>query len=357
MKLCCSNRADLVPNSYLIWLLLVSPWIATTQGIAAGGQSLSTLASDVQRVFNETKDAVVRVESEDEHGKLAGTGFLVDPVGTIYTAYAVAGESYNITVEFGSSKYPAERLVADSVSGIAILKVQALDLKTPWIPLGNSDEVQTAVPIVTIGYPMDLPTTPNFGMVGGLDQTYQRQVFPTPLIRANVTIQRGEVGSPLLNLRGEAVGILLFYVDNRTACYALPIKAAQKVYTDFVRFGGVRRGWVGVSVENTDQPQHQSRALITHVVAESPAAEAGIEPGDVLLQVGENVIRSFEDVAKVSFFLSADEKVPIKVCRGGNELTLDVTPSVPRRVEGFIPYAPGYPASRDSVLRLKLEDE
>jgi hypothetical protein len=82
MKLCCSSRADLLPNSYLIWLLLVSPWIATTQGLAGSGQSLSTLASDVQRVFDATKEAVVRVESEDETGKLAGTGFLVDPVGS-----------------------------------------------------------------------------------------------------------------------------------------------------------------------------------------------------------------------------------------------------------------------------------
>jgi S1-C subfamily serine protease len=99
-------------------------------------QGLNTIASEVKRVFDNAKNAVVRIQAEDEHGRLAGTGFFIDPTGTIMTAYAVGGESRDIIVEFGLNRYPAERLVADPRCGIAILRVTAAN--TPWLTVGNS---------------------------------------------------------------------------------------------------------------------------------------------------------------------------------------------------------------------------
>jgi S1-C subfamily serine protease len=122
-------------------------------------QGLNSISTEVKRVFDQAKNAVVRIEAEDEHGRLAGTGFFIDPAGTIITAYEVGGESQNIIVEFGTSRYPAERLVADPRSGIAILKVPA---DTPWLSTGDSDELKMASPVVTIGYPMDLSVIPSF---------------------------------------------------------------------------------------------------------------------------------------------------------------------------------------------------
>src|SRR5215468_12587432 len=86
-------------------------------------QGLSSISTEVKRVFDQAKNAVVRIQAEDEHGRLAGTGFFIDPTGTIMTAYAVGGESQDIIVEFGPNRYPAERLVADPRSGVAILRV------------------------------------------------------------------------------------------------------------------------------------------------------------------------------------------------------------------------------------------
>src|SRR6478672_12872322 len=88
-------------------------------------QGLNSIASEVKRIFDSAKTAVVRIQAEDEHGRLAGTGFFIDPAGTIMTAYAVGGESRDIIVEFGPNRYPAERLVADPRSGIAILRLTA----------------------------------------------------------------------------------------------------------------------------------------------------------------------------------------------------------------------------------------
>jgi serine protease Do len=285
-------------------------------------EGLNSISSEVKRVFDQAKNAVVRIQAEDEHGRLAGTGFFIDPSGTIITAYEVGGESWDIIVEFGTSRYPARRLVADARSGIAILKVSA---DTPWLSTGDSDELKMASPVVTIGYPMDLSVTPSFGMIGGFDLKYLNQYFSTTLIRANIAAQRGEAGSPLLNLKAEAVGILIFPIDNRTACYALPIKAAEKVRTDYVRFGEVRPGWVGVSVIEADEPVHNSTAVIQSFAEGSPAVESGLQQGDVLLRIGTVEVRSPPDVVNASFFLTADEDVPITVLRDGKEITLTVT--------------------------------
>jgi serine protease Do len=320
--------------------------------VVSAEENFGTIAADVRKVFESAKGAVVRIESEDQHGRLAGTGFVIDPAGIVYTAYSVAGESRDIIVELGPSRYPAERLAADSRSGVAILKIHT---ETSWLPLGDSDQLAVASPIVAIGYPQGLPLTPNYGIVGGLDEGDLKQLFATTLIRANIPPQKGEGGAPLLNLKGEVVGILISSVDNKTACYALPIKAAEKVRSDYVRFGEVRPGWVGVYIEDGDKEYNQSRVVITGFAENSPATEIGLQPGDILMEVGSVKIRSTADVRNASFFLSADQKVLISVYRDGQNLTFDVIPSLPQQPR-FPVFAPGYLLNGDNALRLKLEN-
>jgi len=312
-------------------------------------QGLNFISTEVKRVFDQAKNAVVRIHAEDEHGRLAGTGFFIDPDGTIVTAYEVGGESWDLIAEFGSSRYPAQRLVADPRSGIALLKVSA---NTPWLSTGDSDELKLASPVVTIGYPMDLSVTPSFGMIGGFDLKYLNQYFSTTLIRVNIAAQRGEAGSPVMNLKGEVVGILIFPIDNRTACYALPIKAAEKVRTDYIRFGEVRPGWVGVSVVEADEPVRRSTAVIQSFAEGSPAIDSGLQQGDVLLRIGSVEIRSPPDVVNASFFLTAEQDVPITVLRDGKEITVTVTAADhPAIVQQKFPLFA--PATLENALRTK----
>ena len=331
-------------------LILTGLWLSSQ--VTSAEETFAAIAADVRKVYEIAKGAVVRIESEDQHGRLAGTGFVVDPQGIIYTAYSVAGESNDIIVELGSSRYPAERLVADSRSGIAILKIHA---ETTWLPLGNSDELAVASPIVTIGYPQGLPLTPNYGIVGGLDEGDSKQPFATTLIRANIPPQKGEGGAPLLNLKGQVVGILIASVDNKTACYALPIKAAEKIRDDYVRFGEVRPGWVGVNIEDGDKESNESRVVITGFADNSPASEIGLQPGDILVQVGSLKIHSTADVRNASFFLSADQKTSISVYRAGQHLTFDVIPSLPQQPRTPM-LDPQYLSNDDNGLRLKVDN-
>src|SRR5438067_470004 len=300
--------------------------------------SPSTISREVKDVFERCAKAVVKIEATDQHGELSGTGFFIDPTGTLYTAYSVGGEADNINVEFKGKKYPARQLMADLRSGIAMLKV---DLASPVLPIGNSDQLEIATPVVAIGYPLDLAETPSFGMIAGFDRKCFGGYFPTKHLRVNLPPQRGEGGAPLLNLKGEVVGILLYTFENNS-CYALPIEAAEKIRSDFVRFGEARHGWVGANVTEATTPVEGSRAVTKDIMKDTPAAESGMKSGDVVLQIGRTTVHEPEDILDASFFLTAGDVVPITVMRGNEKLTFNVQADF-HPVTRDLPRLPGMP--------------
>ncbi len=232
----------------------------------------------------------------------------------------MGGEADNINVEFRGKKYPAHQLLADLRSGIAMLKV---DLASPALPIGNSEQLEIATPVVAIGYPLDLAETPSFGMIAGFDRKCFGGYFPTKHLRVNMPPQRGEGGAPVLNLKGEVVGILLYSFESNS-CYALPIEAAEKIRSDYVRFGEPRYGWIGTNVQEATAPVEGSRALTTEVMKDTPAAEAGLKPGDVVLQIGRTKVHEPEDILEASFFLTAGDAVPITVMRDNEKITFQI---------------------------------
>ncbi len=287
--------------------------------LCAQEQSATAISQHVKDIFARAAKAVVKIHGADEHSEICGTGFFIDPTGTLYTAYTVGGEAGNFTIEFGGKKYPARQLLADIRSGTAMLKVEET---TPALPVGKSEELEVAAPVVAIGYPLDLPETPSFGLVAGFDRKYLGRYFSTTHVRLNLPTQRGEAGAPLLNMKGEVVGIVVSSLENKSACYAVPIEAAEKIRSDFVRFGEARHGWVGINVSEAAQPVEGSRAEMTQIMEETPAARSGIKPGDILLQVGQKKVTQPEDVLDASFFVTAGDTVPITVMRGNQKLTL-----------------------------------
>jgi S1-C subfamily serine protease len=294
---------------------------ATVPLFYAQEQPAITLNQQVKDLFRWTANAVVRIHGDDEHSEISGTGFFIDPTGTLYTAYTVGGEADNFTIEFNGKKYPARQVLADIRSGTAILKIDAV---TPALPIGKSEELEVATPVVSIGYPLDLPKTPNFGMVAGFDRKCLGRYFSTTHVRLNLPTQRGEAGAPLLNMKGEVVGIVVSSLENNSSCYAVPIEAAEKIRSDFVRFGEARHGWVGINVSEAPAPVEGSRAEMTQIMEGTPAASSGIKPGDILLQVGRTKVTQPEDVLDASFFITAGDTVPITVVRGNEKLTFNV---------------------------------
>src|SRR5215475_4748856 len=316
-------------------------------------QSATTISHQVRELFEQAAKAVVKIHGVDEHSEICGTGFFVDPTGTLYTAYTVGGEAGHFTVEFNGKKYPARQLLADIRSGTAMLKV---DQATPALAIGKSDELQVATPVVSIGYPLDLPKTPNFGMIAGFDRKYLGRYFSTIHLRANVPIQRGEAGAPLLNMKGEVVGIIVSSLENNSACYAVPIEAAEKIRSDFVRFGEARHGWIGVNnVSPASQQVEGSRAMVTKVAEDAPAAHVGLKEGDVLLEVGKKKITDPEDVFDASFYITAGDTVPITVMRGNQKMTFQVQATMhPASRTGMLLASPG---TIPGVIPMSLDED
>ena len=322
-------------------------------------QPAATISEHVKEIFERAAKAVVKIHGVDEHSEICGTGFFIDPTGTLYTAYTVGGEAGNFSVEFGGKKYPARQLVADVRSGTAMLKVEET---TPALPIGKSEQLEVATPVVAIGFPLDLQETPNFGMIAGFDRKYLGRFFSTIHLRVNVPTQRGEAGAPLLNMRGEVVGIIVSSLENNSSCYAVPIEAAEKIRNDFVRFGEARHGWIGVNqLTEAPEPAGGSRACVTQITVGTPASKCGMKEGDVLLQLGQKKICEPEDVFDASFYITAGEMVPITVMRGDKKLTFHVqadlhpvSKNVPMLSDGTeIPTA----ADANRSIFLKLESE
>ncbi|MDQ6654658.1 MAG: S1C family serine protease [Verrucomicrobiota bacterium] len=284
-------------------------------------QSAEGISREVKEIFARSARAVVKIRGADKHGNLAGTGFFIDPAGTLYTAYSVGADAEDFTVEFDGKRLPARQVMADRRSGIALLKV---DAATPALPIGKSEDVEVATPVLTVGFPLDLPETPSFGMIAGFDRKFLGRYFSTTHLRVNLPTQRGEAGAPLLNFKGEVIGILVSSVENGSACYALPIDAAEKIRSDFVRFGEARHGWIGINVADAGKEVEGSTAQFTDIMPGTPAADCGARPGDILLQVGQTKVHQPEDVIDASFFITAGDTVPITVLRGDQKLTFQV---------------------------------
>src|ERR1700745_118461 len=319
----------------------------------AQDQSATSISHQVRDIFDRAAKAVVKIYGIDEHSPICGTGFFVDPTGTLAAAYTGGGEAGNFTVEFNGKKYPARQLVADIRSGTAILKV---DETTPALPIGKSEELEVATPVISIGYPLDLPKTQKFGMIAGFDRKCLGRYFSTIHLRVNAPTQRGEAGAPLLNMKGEVVGIVVSGLESNSACYAVPIEAAEKIRSDFVRFGEARHGWIGVNnVSPASQQVDGSRAMVTQVADDAPAARSGLKEGDVLLQVGKKKISDPEDVFDASFYITAGDTVPITVIRGKQKMTFQVQATMhPASRTGVLLASPG---TIPGALPMSLEDD
>src|SRR5438876_3463752 len=345
------SRAPEVPFRFRFVLIRRLPvalsLFAAISLVDAQEESATAVSRQVKEVFEHAAKAVVKIHGVDEHCEISGTGFFIDPTGTLYTAYTVGGEAGNFSIEFNGKQYPARQVLADIRSGMAILKT---DVATPALPIGKSEELGVATPVVTIGYPLDLPETPNFGMVAGFDRKYLGRYFSTTHLRVNLPTQRGEAGAPLLNMKGEVVGILVSSLENNSSCYAVPIEAAEKIRGDFVRFGEPRHGWIGINVSMAGQPVEGSLAEMTQIMEDTPAARCGIKAGDILVQVGRKKVTQPEDVLDASFFITAGDSVPITVIRGNRRLTFNVQAGLhPASRSGPLLASPASPAMNQAI--------
>ena len=262
-----------------------------------------------------------------------GTGFLISADGYVLTNHHVVDNAEEVTVKLGDSRELKAKVVgSDAQSDVALLKVEANNL--PALPLGNSSGVRPGQWVVAIGSPYGLDHSVTAGIVSAVGRNTGGQQY-VPFIQTDVAINRGNSGGPLLNTRGEVVGInsQIFSVSGgyQGISFAIPIDTAMNAVQQLKATGEVRRGMLGVNMQSIDSgmasvlklPDSRG-ALVSNVQTGSAAEKAGLRPQDVIRSFNGAQVRDAGDLAPMVGALPPGAKVKLGVWRDGRERPVDV---------------------------------
>jgi S1-C subfamily serine protease len=266
-----------------------------------------------------------------------GTGFIVDSKGYILTNSHVVsdGKASDVNVLFNDgSTSKGKVLWNDPTIDLAIVKVDKTGL--PVADLGNSDSVRTGDLAVAIGNPLGLEFQKSVtqGIISGLDRSIQtEQSNMTGLIQTDASINPGNSGGPLLNDKGEVIGINTAKASGAEGLgFAIPINTAKPIVEQIIKdgkFEKVTLGIKGIDVKTFETTTGTDLAAdegvyIAEVVANTPAQKSGIQAGDVITKVGDTKITSMSDLNKALYKFSVGDKAKVEVNRGGKNITIDV---------------------------------
>ena len=260
----------------------------------------------------------------------SASGFIVDKEGLIITNSHVVQKFDKIQVQFAGDDrfYPAKVLGADSLSDIALLKVSVNKRLLP-IQFGNSEKLEVGEWVAAIGNPHGYGHT----MTKGIISAVQREIDDLnlfPLLQTDASINPGNSGGPLVNLKGEVVGvnqaIAIGDMGMRAMgiSFAIPINNVKEVLKDLQSFGFVRRGFIGVEFHSDGQ----KGAVVTNVILGSPAEKAGLKVKDRIIAFSGNKIKIPRDLPKAVRKAKVGKKVSLKVVRNGKQILLKITPQM-----------------------------
>ncbi|HKO16074.1 MAG TPA: trypsin-like peptidase domain-containing protein [Gemmatimonadaceae bacterium] len=269
-----------------------------------------------------------------------GTGFVTRADGVIVTnAHVIAGaRSVSVMLRDGKT-YPAKVLGSDETNDLAVLKIDAHNL--PVAQLGNSDNLLIGEWAIAIGNPYGfLLGNPEPSVTAGVISATGRNLVARgegsaayfDMIQTDAAINPGNSGGPLVDADGEVIGVNSSIYSTSGGSigigFAIPINRAIRVVNDLLTHGAVRHPWIGVKLRVVSSPNPRvaisSGAVIATVAPGSPAARAGLQPGDVILQEGQRSIRNSFDWEAALLDVQVGQSVTLRVRRNGRELNVPV---------------------------------
>jgi serine protease Do len=314
---------------------------AITEAVARVAPAVVTVQTEVvERVPVDPFDWLTGRQSGERIGAGLGSGFITDPNGTIVTnAHVVAGAT-RVSVAMRDGKtFPAKILGVDEQNDLAVLKIDAKNL--PVAPLGSSDDVIIGEWAIAIGNPYGfLLGNSEPSVTAGVISATGRNLIGqaegggayVDMIQTDASINPGNSGGPLVNADGVVIGVnTSIYSPSGGSIglgFAIPINRAKRVTEDLLAHGRLRQPWIGVKLAqpNGNDPRAALNAgvFVSAVVPGSPAARAGIEPGDQLLRAGTRSLKNAFDWEAERLDLRVGESIPIVVRRGGRDRTVNV---------------------------------
>ena len=283
-----------------------------------------------------------------------GSGFLISKDGYILTNNHVVGDADRILVTLqGGRRYEARRIGSDPKSEVAVIKIEGEGF--PCVALGDSASLQIGEWVIAVGNPFGLAETVTVGVVSAKGRSNIGIAEYEDFIQTDAAINPGNSGGPLLNLDGEVVGINTA-IYSRSGGYmgigfAIPINMARAIKDQLVETGRVSRGFLGVRLNRSDITQDMALSfgldrsrgvLIAEVVPDSPADEAGLREGDIILEMNGAAVNSNAAFRNRIAMLPPGADLQLRVFRDGSEETVRLT----------VAALPGVGASLDEAREL-----
>ena len=277
-------------------------------------------------------------DREDDSPQMGlGSGVIVSPEGYILTNNHVVEGAQEIEVTLSDSRRTTAKVIGtDPDTDLAVLRI-TLD-RLPVIAMGNSDTVQVGDKVLAIGNPFGVGQTVTGGIISALGRNQLGINTFENFIQTDAAINPGNSGGALVDVNGSLLGINTAIYSrsggNMGIGFAIPVNTARQVLEGLVRDGQVTRGWIGVEpVElNSDLAEtfgikQTEGVIVTGVLQNGPAFQAGLKPGDVLLTVGDKDVHNVSELLTLIAAQTPGTAVKMRIKRRNVEMTLDVTPA------------------------------
>ncbi len=264
-----------------------------------------------------------------------GSGFIIDHKGLILTSNHVVKNAEKIEVKLSDGReFEAEVVGRDPKTDIAVIKIKNMgDL--PTAPLGNSDSLEVGERVLAIGNPFGLEHTVTAGIVSAKGRNIGAGPYDN-FIQTDASINPGNSGGPLINMKGQVVGINTAIFSrsggNVGIGFTIPINLVKELLPQLKQDGKVTRGWVGVAIQRITPEIAESLglkeaggALIADVIEDSPAERAELKAGDIIVEFNESKVKESNDLPAIVARTPVGNEVSVKVLRDGREVSLPVT--------------------------------
>jgi serine protease Do len=266
-----------------------------------------------------------------------GSGFIVSADGYVVTNHHVVEDADLVTVRLSDRReFEAEVVGLDPRSDLALLRIEAEDL--PFLRLGQDDALKVGEWVLAIGSPFGLDYSVTAGIVSAKGRslpTRSRENY-VPFIQTDVAINPGNSGGPLFNLKGEVVGVNSQIFTTRAGgsiglSFAIPVNVVRNVVAQLKDSGTVTRGWLGVTIQNVDRNLGESfgldrprGALISQLAPGGPADDAGLQPGDIIVEFDGESIETSADLPHVVGLIAPGTKVNVLIVRDRKQRNIKV---------------------------------
>lgn len=270
-----------------------------------------------------------------------GSGFIINKEGDIITnAHVVEGSDTVTVILKDNRRLEGKVLGRDRLTDIAVVKVNAPNL--PTVKLGTSQNLQPGEWAIAIGNPLGLDNTVTAGIISALGRNSNSIGVDkrVSFIQTDAAINPGNSGGPLLNQQGEVIGVNTAIIQGAQGLgFSIPIETAQRIAKQLIDKGSVSRAYLGIQMLTLDatvkkeinqdpnagfQVKDEEGVLVTRVVPNSPAANAGLKAGDVIVKINGETVASADKVQQVVEGKTVGENLQVQIKRSGQDMTIPV---------------------------------